>query len=434
MSIGLGVVSCGENAPPQGASSGAGQSSATGGTDRPQQLVTQGPSLVSPKAPRAAAKPTGTGSPKPGGSPTDLAAAPNAQWTILVYTERGPGHIEQAAADKQLIIQKTGRTKDCYVISQTDVSNIYFGTYRAIDDPKDRREADRARADLKLVKDLQMYVEGPGGAGRELARPFEHCSLVQMSAPDPDSPPEWDLRNVDKDKDPKDKTRAFWSLQVMAFKGIAERKRYAVEMVRELREKEGVQAYYYHGESVSSVCVGTWPPLAVKAQDSDGTDARTLSPHSDQTALLVTSEPLPDGIVPRKQNGQDVIAVSPKLEVMDPTLVAMIRKYPDHIVNGWVTFHKTRSGGKVKDPTFLVVIPRPKGNGLYDSDDVAPPVPQGAIAGGADSGGGAFGPRQVGSAGSPANAPTESAQPQQPQSPVAPATPGVGRLRRIGEN
>ena len=108
----------------------------------------------------------------------------------------------------------------------------------------------------------------------------------------------------------------------------------------------------------------------------------------------------------------------------------MIRKFPDHILNGYINYHKTRSGGKVKDPTFLVVIPRAKGNGLYDSDDAPPPPPPAAVAGGARTrrllGGGT---RQVGSAGTPANAPTESVQPQQ-----APATPGVGRLRRIGEN
>jgi hypothetical protein len=118
---------------------------------------------------------------------------------------------------------------------------------------------------------------------------------------------------------------------------------------------------------------------------------------------------------------------------MDPTLVAMIRKYPDHILNGYINYHRTRTGGKVKDPTFLVVIPRPKGNGLYDSDDVAPPPPPAAIAGGAEPG--AFGPRRVGSAGTPANPPSESVQPRQgPESPVTPATPGIGRLRRLGDN
>jgi hypothetical protein len=431
MSIGLGVVSCGENAPPPASSSGsAGQLNAAAGSDRPRQLVTQAPAPVSPKPARAAAKPSGPASPKAGGASTDFAAAPNAQWTILVYSERGPGHVEQAATDKQLINQKTGRT-DCYVINQADVSNIYFGAYRTIDDPKDRREAARARADLDMLKKLELFVDGP--AGRERAKPFEHCALVQLSAPDPESPPEWDLRNVDKDKDPKDKSRAFWSLQVMAFKGIAERKQFAVDMVRELREKKGVQAYYYHGESVSSVCVGAWPPSAVKAQDSDGSRAETLS-RPEQT-LLVTAEPLPDGIVPRKQNGEDIRAISPKLEIADPTLVKTIREYPDHIVNGFINYHRTRTGGKVKDPSFLVIIPRPKGNGLYDSDDAPPPPPPptGVVAGGPQPGG-AFdgtGTRRAGPAGTPADAPPERVL---PQAPAAPATPGVGRLRRVGEN
>ena len=117
------------------------------------------------------------------GTPTDLASAPNAQWTILVYTERGPGHVEQAATDKQLIIQKTGRT-DCYVISQSDVSNIYFGAYRTIDDPKDRREAQRAHADLEMLKKLRAVRGRPDRArAGQAVRALWRC--VQMSAPTP---------------------------------------------------------------------------------------------------------------------------------------------------------------------------------------------------------------------------------------------------------
>jgi hypothetical protein len=129
-----------------------------------------------------------------------------------------------------------------------------------------------------------------------------------------------------------------------------------------------------------------------------------------------------------------VDADAPSLEVVDPTLREMIKRFPDHAVNGEYVVHRTRAGGKVRDPSFLVTIPRPKGNGYYDYDDGASePVPLAGSPAGTTPGAAAYpaagpagpvGNRQAGAQGLP---------PQGVQ-PTPPPTPGVGRLRRVGDN
>ena len=54
-----------------------------------------------------------------------------------------------------------------------------------------------------------------------------------------------------------------WSVQIAAYEGSTQRKKFAVDAVRDARA-EGVPAYYYHGPSISSVCVGAWPRAAVR--------------------------------------------------------------------------------------------------------------------------------------------------------------------------
>lgn len=108
------------------------------------------------------------------------------------------------------------------------------------------------------------------GAGpRELAKrvaPLTQPSFATDSSPDPVAPPEWNLVNRDADKDAKDPRRAYWSLEIMAFKVNPLRKEAAVKAVAAFR-KDGVEAYYYHGETTSSVCVGAWPMDAVKPEN-----------------------------------------------------------------------------------------------------------------------------------------------------------------------
>ena len=200
------------------------------------------------------------------------------------------------------------------------------------------------------------------------ATPFERGVFVSLDAPDPTSPPEWNLFNVDRGLTPKDPKRAYWTLQILAFRADPLRKEAAVQAVRALREK-GVEAYYYHGEFVSSVTVGHWPANAVKAQndklwmpdvaDSEGDVSRPL---------VVPNFPLREDERAKPINGERSISVSPNLEVLDPTMKAVMAKFPNHAENYISKTTVDKDGREYQEPSFLVVIPRAPGNGLYDNE------------------------------------------------------------------
>ena len=106
----------------------------------------------------------------------------------------------------------------------------------------------RARTDLDLVKKVEI-ADASGQPQRVFA---DHCGFVPLASPDPESPPEWNLFNKDIQKAPRDPSRAYWSLQIMAFRANSLRKAAAVQAVAALR-KQGIEAYYFHGEEISSV-------------------------------------------------------------------------------------------------------------------------------------------------------------------------------------
>jgi hypothetical protein len=314
---------------------------------RTQQVTPQGPANTA-----AIAQPV---EPQP--------ALPNipadAQFTIFCYAVNGPSHVRDANGVKDALVRKTGRS-DWYLIHGRDESNLYFGFYKAVqpsNNHKDDADVARAQVDLQMVKDL---VDSSG------KRPFEHNSaFISLESPDPTSPPEWNLFNVDRNLQPKDPKRAYWSLQIMAFRANPLRKEAAVQAVRDLREK-GVEAYYYHGESVSSVCIGHWRPDAVKAQNK-GAEKPDVVHGDPNTDLVFTNFDPGDDAKPRMLNGKPVVAAIAKLEIMDPSLDAMMKRFPHHAVN-YEEGRELRNGKTVWNPSFLVEIPRAKGNGLYDSD------------------------------------------------------------------
>jgi hypothetical protein len=196
---------------------------------------------------------------------------------------------------------------------------------------------------------------------------------VPLDSPDPASRPEWNLANVDKAKDRHDPTRAMWSLQIMAFRDNPRRKEAAVQAVEALRA-QGVEAYYYHGESISSVCVGAWPRGAVKEQEFDG--SHTMA--DPRNTLMVFSEPLPPNARPylTDSDGKRIVPIAPKLEVLDPGMAAAIKRFPEHAVNYEVHITHGQSEN-VPAPSFLVFVPRAKGDSAFeDQDSTMPPTGQ----------------------------------------------------------
>jgi hypothetical protein len=298
------------------------------------------------------------------------AGASAAQWTLYCQAFAGPAHVEQAKAVKdQLIAASSGRgMKDWHVIHQEAESVLYYGFYRTIDDAKDakdRKEGERAQKDRKAIT---------GMLDQQGNKIFEHVFFVELPAPDPVAPAEWNLANAS----------GFFTLQIAAYKDSPQRKQAAVEAVRAARG-QGIEAYYYHGETTSSVCIGAWPRSAVREQEEAAAQTSENSPDQD---ILVLPTPLPnqDKLDVRNQKGERVKTYAPRFEALDPTLIAAMEKYPTHAVNG-VTYVTKVDGKEIEDPSYVVEIPRQKISLLRQQPQapqlLAPPTPAQASEGGA---------------------------------------------------
>jgi hypothetical protein len=281
----------------------------------------------------------GTSAPTPPApANTSAVEAPPADAQFTLYCTHIPGanHVIVATALRDDLVQKTGM-RGWHIVHANDQSTIYFGYYRTFDDRQnDLAETERAQADLKRIEALK------NSQGERL---FPRAVFLPVNNADPDAPAEWNLVNTPRS--------AYWSLQIAAYEGSPERKHDAVEMVREFR-KRGVEAYYFHGETISSVCIGAWPENAIKRQDMKS--AHTANPDD---RFIVTNQPLPPNVSPeiKDRDGKKVIIEAPKLEFLDPTMADAIRRYPNHAVNGFDRERTARNGAKVRDPSFLVLIP-----------------------------------------------------------------------------
>lgn len=262
-----------------------------------------------------------------------LAEAPlvppkDARYTIWCTSIMTPDHVIRAKQLKETLAAST-KMNDWYVIHGERDSTLYYGFYPDL--------TERAKSDREKIDAMRDTAGG---------RPFKHCMIVAVETPDPDAPPGWNLENAN----------GYWSLQIAVFTDTPDRKQRAVEAVREAR-KQGIEAYYYHGPTSSSVCVGAWPQEAVKRQESS--DARAPDPNK---KLLVLPTEL-SAFVDRAPD--DVQAVAPKFEPLDPAMIEAMQRFPNHAVNGYDTPHPVRDPktGKITeiyDPSYIVLIPEKK--------------------------------------------------------------------------
>jgi hypothetical protein len=258
-----------------------------------------------PTNPAAAASPA----PAPSAASTIDAPPKDARYTIYCLGVTGPDHVAKANQVKILWQQATQR-RDWYVVHQDDQSLVFFGYYRAIADPKDSDTA-RAAADRTMIRNLKDTVGD---------YPFEQAMLMPVDAPDPNAPPLWNLVNA----------KGAWTLEIAAYKGPG-RKEAAVESVRQARA-QGIEAYYYHGPTASSVCIGAWPQEAVvqhlnnQMQNSDPNQAIMVVPD-------VIASQMPDNFTDK--DGNQTKVVHNGAQVIDPTLLAAMQKYPTHSLNGY---------------------------------------------------------------------------------------------------
>jgi hypothetical protein len=234
----------------------------------------------------------------------------DAQYTIYCQIVKGPGHVERARQLRDALRHSTSMP-DWYLIHGEDQSTVYYGFYRTTDsrDPKDGKEGARAIHDLNTIRAM---VDSNG------FRPFSASLPVPIDSPDPDANPAWDLA----------RTKGFWSVEIAIYKDNSERKQAAVDSVRAARA-QGIEAYYYHGPTTSSVCVGCWPLEAVREIDPG------LQNDDPDTPLIVTQTPMNDQLAQSFQQ-QGLKPVAPRVEVVDPTVTDTLARYPEHGVNGYV--------------------------------------------------------------------------------------------------
>ena len=299
-----------------------------------------------------------------------------AKYTIICTAFGGAGHVAEAKAAKDKLIAKTGRN-EFYVIHEENLSTLYFGYYKAILRAENPAEAKRCDEDIAFVRSLT------DSSGRKL---FPRSLKEVLPVPDPAAPPEYDLAKIDRDKSPDDPARRYWSLAIAAYTVDAQptgidagksRKQLAVETVLAAR-KQGIEAYYYNGENVSTVCIGAWPRSAVAEQQAGAVDAKHNG-DSDQ-AIVLSTVPLPPGMTEQLENsGRNVKVFQPKINVTDPSLLNAMKAYPQYYVNGAPQNNRMNdpaTGQSVvkPQPTFLVEIPRlqPSAISASENENAAP--------------------------------------------------------------
>lgn len=268
-----------------------------------------------------------------------------ARFTIFCEAITGIDHVERSIRLRDQLIASSG-LKDWYVIHQDDDQRtlLFHGFYKAFDpaelDKALLDDARRAQADKQRIESI-TNSEGRRLFGRSLFQPLD--------SPDPDAPAEWNLSNA----------VGYWSVQIAAYTGGPERKTLAVESVRAAREA-GIEAYYYHGEAVSSVCIGVWPRESVQTSTEFGAPIVQRG----NEMVIVTNSPTTPIDIPIG-NAQ---VHRPEARVVDPSLRATIDRYPEHSTNGFVdtrTMIDQRTGQRVQrpQPPLLVRIPRPQMGG-----------------------------------------------------------------------
>lgn len=329
--VAVSVVSCNENNPPP--------------TQQTQPTISQGNAVQNPAAPTGVGT-VASANQRPAHNPSDDVPIPpaGAQWTIFCDSVTGIGHIENADILKSRLVALTGM-RDWYVIHSDRQSDIYFGYYRSLEDPAEKKRAEADR--LKVANLTDRY-------GNHLVR----GGLLQpINAPDPVAPREWNLLSTPKN--------AYWTIEIATFSGNAKRKEAAVQMVRDLRAQGETQAYYYHGPTVSSVCVGAWPREAIAEQgtgiDNKGQtrdDAHT--PNADQPLFVFAgpdqAPPNVAGRVLEPGTNKPMAVEGKRLDIIDPDMKRKTVEYPYHYQN--YELHAVQNGNtNYPDSSVLVAIP-----------------------------------------------------------------------------
>lgn len=198
----------------------------------------------------------------------------------------------------------------------SDNSSIYYGRYQRNVNPFTREQTFRPDFNVDLDRIRSLVV------GRRLDHPFSAATVEVLDLPEP-CYPQWDLARQD----------GHWSLQVGVFYETSGLKqpREAAESYCKLLRDQGHEAYFHHGEKVSSVCVGLFAEGALRNQEKR-----------------------------HPRTGRQVVGTV----FADPRLAALQRRFPHNLENGHTMYDIVRNptSGEVTKRTarssFVVKIPR----------------------------------------------------------------------------
>ena len=269
------------------------------------------------------------------GAPEDPVPQKGAQYTIYAGRVEGQMHVQQADKIKKDLRATTGM-KDWYVVHQASQSLVFYGYYKNVTDAKDP-DAIRARADRTKIDNFVDKTTKQ--------RPFAAAVFQSLDSPDPAAPAEWNIIN----------TKGVYTLQIAVYKGSPERKQAAVDAVREAR-KLGHEAYFFHGDNASLVCIGSFPLESVRIND-----VKTNN-NGDQMQPLMVVPPTNDPALQKqyeemaRKNGVQLIR--PQFEVVDPKLKEAVKAFPYNTVNGEMMQKTTPDGQKDYDHSLVRQIPR----------------------------------------------------------------------------
>jgi len=262
-------------------------------------------------------------------------------WTIYCRTIANPTHVPDSELLKQQLIRRTG-SSDWFVVHGEDASTLYYGYFKTFEDAAQPEEKLRAQQARQMVSQLRADNGDT---------PFANCTFALLNSADPPAPPEWNLKNA----------KGFWSVQVGVYRGSPSQKEAALEAVKQARAA-GIEAYYNFGASSSIVCIGAWPMEAVKPQD-----ASVASSDDPNKMVVVLPAPLPPEYKTHDLmvNGKPAKVMVPRVEIQDPTMIAVLKQYPENALNGEVHMKRVETDKGIQifpEPSFLVQIPRPDQN------------------------------------------------------------------------
>jgi predicted small secreted protein len=162
-------------------------------------------------------------------------------YTIQLHSESGPNHASAMAAFKANAETNT-HWKDLFVIHEEGHSTLCWGRYPSVADAQ-------LQKNLRTAKAYRAPATG--------AAVFIGAFAVPLPGED-FGPREWNICNAS----------GAYTVLVAVFYDMPEknyvgRKKFAVDLVRELRSR-GQEAYFYHGPVRSHVCVGLFAADSVQ--------------------------------------------------------------------------------------------------------------------------------------------------------------------------